>query len=277
MGDNKYQAQGSGLGLAITQKIVSLMKSTIQVSSQIGKGSIFWFDLELAETTRWLDIARLRSQGKIVGFHGNKQKILVVDDRWENRSILVSLLEPLGFEITEAENGREGLEKASKFHPDLIVTDLVMPLMDGFEMLQRIRASEQLSGIVAIASSASVFETNQYRSLTAGANEFLPKPIQAEILLEMLRSHLNLTWIYEQHENQIVSNQPHQTELPPNEILTQLYELVKKGDLDKVLTIAYQIEKSNGKYLYFAQEIIQLTENFQVKQLREKLQKYLKN
>ncbi|OWY69154.1 hybrid sensor histidine kinase/response regulator [cyanobacterium TDX16] len=277
VGDNKYQAQGSGLGLAITQKIVSLMKSTIQVSSQIGKGSIFWFDLELAETTRWLDIARLRSQGKIVGFHGNKQKILVVDDRWENRSILVSLLEPLGFEIAEAENGREGLEKASKFHPDLIVTDLVMPLMDGFEMLQRIRASEQLSGIVAIASSASVFETNQYRSLTAGANEFLPKPIQAEILLEMLRSHLNLTWIYEQHENQIVSNQPHQTELPPNEILTQLYELVKKGDLDKVLTIAYQIEKSNGKYLYFAQEIIQLTENFQVKQLREKLQKYLKN
>ncbi|MGL4619059.1 MAG: ATP-binding protein, partial [Chroococcidiopsis sp.] len=277
VGDRKYQAQGSGLGLAITQKIVSLMKSTIQVSSQIGKGSIFWFDLELTETTRWLDIARLRSQGKIVGFHGNKQKILVVDDRWENRSILISLLEPLGFEIAEAENGREGLEKAYKFHPDLIVTDLVMPLMDGFEMLQRIRASEQLSGIVAIASSASVFEPNQYRSLTAGADEFLPKPIQAEILLEMLRSHLNLTWIYEQHENQIVFSQPHQTELPPDEILTQLYELVKKGDLDKILTVAYQLEKLNGKYLYFAQEIIQLTESFQVRQLREKLQKYIKN
>ncbi|AFY86843.1 hybrid sensor histidine kinase/response regulator [Chroococcidiopsis thermalis] len=283
VGDNKYQAQGSGLGLAITQKIVSLMKSTIQVSSQIGKGSIFWFDLEVTETTRWLDIARLRSQGKIVGFHGNKQKILVVDDRWENRSVIVSLLEPIGFELVEAENGREGLEKAYKFHPDLIITDLVMPLMNGFELLQKIRVSEQLSGIVAIASSASVFETNQYRSLAAGADEFLPKPIQAEILLEMLRSHLKLTWIYEQQENQIVSSiqdyasQPHQTELPPDEILTQLYELVRKGDLDNILTVAYQLEKLSDRYLYFAQEIIQLTENFQVKQLREKLQKYIKN
>ncbi|MBD2306383.1 response regulator [Chroococcidiopsis sp. FACHB-1243] len=280
-GDNKYQAQGSGLGLAITQKIVSLMKSTIQVSSQIGKGSIFCFDLELTETTRWLDIARLRSQSKIVGFHGNKQKILVVDDRWENRSVLISLLEPIGFEIAEAENGREGLEKADKFHPDLIITDLVMPLMDGFEMLQRIRVSEQLSGIVAIASSASVFETNQYRSLTAGANEFLPKPIQAEVLLEMLRSHLNLTWIYEQQENQKLlaihdyASQLHQTELPPDDILTQLYELVKKGDLDKILTVAYQLEKLNDKYLYFAQQIVQLTESFQVKKLRQLLQKYL--
>ncbi|MGL5877155.1 MAG: hybrid sensor histidine kinase/response regulator, partial [Xenococcaceae cyanobacterium] len=68
-----------------------------------------------------------------------------------------------------------------------------------------------------------------------------------------------------------------QTELPPDEILTQLYELVKKGDLDKILTVAYQLEKLNGKYLYFAQEIIQLTESFQVRQLREKLQKYIKN
>lgn len=283
VGDNKYQAQGSGLGLAITQKIVSLMKSNIQVSSQIGKGSIFWFDLELTETTRWLDIARLRSQGKIVGFHGNKQRILVVDDRWENRSVIVSLLEPLGFEIVEAENGREGLEKADKFYPDLIITDLLMPLMNGFEMLQRIRASEQLSGIIAIASSASVFETNQYRSLTAGADEFLPKPVQAEILLEMLRSHLNLTWIYEQQENQIVSSiqnyasQHHQIGLPPEEILTQLYELVKKGDLDKILTVAYQLERLNGKYLYFAQEIIQLTESFQVKKLRQILQKYIED
>lgn len=283
VGSNKDRVQGTGLGLAITQKIVSMMKSNIQVSSQLGKGSIFWFDLEVTETTKWSDTARLKSQGKIVGFHGDKQKILVVDDRWENRSVIVSLLEPIGFELVEAENGREGLEKAYKFHPDLIITDLVMPLMNGFELLQKIRVSEQLSGIVAIASSASVFEANQYRSLTAGADEFLPKPIQAETLLEMLRSHLKLTWIYEQQENQIVSSiqdyasQPHQTELPPDEILTQLYELVRKGDLDKILTVAYQLEKLNDRYLYFAQEIIQLTESFQVKQLREKLQKYIKN
>ena len=283
VGENKYQAQGTGLGLTISQKIISLMNSKIQVASQLEKGSIFWFDLNLSEATKWSDTVRLKSQGKIIGFHGDKRKILVVDDRWENLSVLVSFLEPIGFEIAEASNGQEGLEKALQFHPNLIITDLVMPLMDGFKMLRQIRASEQLSGVIAIASSASVFETDQYRSLTAGADEFLPKPVQAETLLEMLRLHLKLTWIYEQQETktsraiQEYTSQSQQTELPPNEILIQLYELVKKGDLDEILTMTHQLEKSNSKYISFAQEIIQLTESFQVKQLREKLQKYIKN
>jgi signal transduction histidine kinase/FixJ family two-component response regulator len=279
--DNKYQAQGTGLGLTISQKIISLMNSKIQVSSQPEKGSVFWFDLDLLETTKWSDTARLKSQGKIIGFHGDKRKIMVVDDRWENRSVLVSLLEPIGFEIAEASNGREGLEKALQFYPNLIITDLVMPLMDGFEMLRQIRTLEQLSGVIAIASSASVFETDQYRSLTAGANEFLPKPIQAETLLEMLQMHLELSWIYGQKETKTTASIPEYTslsqelEIPPGEILDRLYELVKKGDLDEILTVAHQLEALNSKYISFAEEIIQLAEGFQVKKLRQTLQKYL--
>lgn len=247
VGENKYQAQGTGLGLTISQKIISLMNSKIQVASQLEKGSIFWFDLNLSEAIKWLDTVRLKSQSKIIGFHGDKRKILVVDDRWKSLSALVSFLEPIEFEIAEASNGQEGLEKALQFHPNLIITDLVMPLMDGFKMLCQIRASEQLSGVIAIASSANVFETDQYRSLTAGADEFLSKPVQAETLLEMLRLHLELTWIYEQQETktsrsiQEYTSQPQQTELPPNEIWIQLYELVKKGDLDEILTMTHQL------------------------------------
>jgi len=281
VGDNKYQAQGTGLGLTISQKIISLMNSKIQVTSQPEKGSIFWFDLELLEATKWSDTARLKSQGKIIGFHGDKRKILVVDDRWENRSVLVSLLKPIGFEIAEASNGREGLEKALQFYPNLIITDIVMPLMDGCEMLRQIRASEQLSEVIAIASSASAFETDRYRSLTAGANEFLPKPVQAETLLEMLRLHLELSWIYEHQETKLSlsiqesASQLQELELPSIEILNRLYELVKKGDLDEILTVAHQLEASNSKYMFFAREIIQLTESFQVKQLRKTLQNYI--
>jgi len=281
VGDNKYQAQGTGLGLTISQKIISLMNSKIQVTSQPEKGSIFWFDLEFLEATKWSDTARLKSQGKIIGFHGDKRKILVVDDRWENRSVLVSLLKPIGFEIAEASNGREGLEKALQFYPNLIITDIVMPLMDGCEMLRQIRASEQLSEVIAIASSASAFETDRYRSLTAGANEFLPKPVQAETLLEMLRLHLELSWIYEHQETKLSlsiqesASQLQELELPSIEILNRLYELVKKGDLDEILTVAHQLEASNSKYMFFAREIIQLTESFQVKQLRKTLQNYI--
>lgn len=279
--DNKYKAQGTGLGLTISQRIISLMNSQIQVASQPGKGSIFWFDLDLLEAVQWSDTARLKSQGKIVGFHGDKRKIMVVDDRWENRSVLVSLLEPIGFEIAEASNGREGLDKALQFSPNLIITDLVMPVMDGFEMLRRIRTSEQLAEIIAIASSASVFETDQYRSLTAGADEFLPKPIQAETLLEMLQMHLELSWIYEQKETKTTASSqeytslPQELEIPPDEILDRLYELVKKGDLDEILTVAHQLEALNSKYISFAEEIIQLAEGFQVKKLQQTLQKYL--
>jgi len=281
VGDNKYQVQGTGLGLTISQKIISLMNSQIYVASQPEKGSIFWFDLDLLEAPKWSDPARLKSQGKIIGFHGDKRKILVVDDRWENRSVLVNLLEPIGFEIAEVSNGREGLEKALQFDPNLIITDLVMPVMDGFEMLRQIRASEQLSGVIAIASSASVFETDQYRSLIAGADEFLPKPVQVETLLEMLRLHLELSWIYEQQETktsrsiQDYASQPQELELPSSEILERLYELVKKGDLDEIFTVAHQLEESNSKYIPFAQEIMQLTEGFQVKKLREILHRYL--
>jgi signal transduction histidine kinase/ActR/RegA family two-component response regulator len=198
VGDSYRRAEGTGLGLAISQKIMQMMGSTIQVKSKLGEGSVFWFDVDLETTQEWLETLRVVSAGTIVGFRGNKQKILVVDDRWENRSVLFNLLAPLGFQLAEASDGREGLEKATEFNPDLIITDLVMPVMDGFEMIRKIRKSPHLHNVAIITSSASVFETDQYKSIDAGANEFLPKPVEAEALLEMLRIHLDLEWIYEQ-------------------------------------------------------------------------------
>ena len=83
---------------------------------------------------------------------GESPKILAVDDNWENRSVLVDLLSPLGFEIVEASNGREGLAKAQEFQPDAIITDLIMPEMDGFELIRRIRQSPLLKDTVIIAT-----------------------------------------------------------------------------------------------------------------------------
>ncbi len=290
LGDSNSQAQGTGLGLAICQKILALMNSRIQVTSQPGKGSRFWFDLELpaVEVADLSQSARGFHQGTIVGFKGEKRKILVVDDHWGNRSVIVNLLEPLGFEIVEATDGQEGLNKAAEFHPDLIVVDLVMPVMGGFELICRLRQLPQLQDAAIIASSASVFEAYQSRSFAAGANEFLPKPISADSLLEILQSRLNLEWVYEAEEKDRTEQEESSPNLsgstlqasekilpPPTDILAHLHTEAEKGDLDEILKEAKKLEQLEKKFIPFAQELSRLAGSFQVKQLQSFIQQYI--
>ncbi|MEN8444888.1 MAG: ATP-binding protein, partial [Cyanobacteria bacterium J06555_13] len=124
--DARSKREGTGLGLAISQQIVGLMGSHIQLQSQLGRGSTFSFTLDLALPSSEMEIAQIAAPA-IVGYKGDRKSILVVDDRWENRSVLVNLLEPLGFTLMEAENGQVGLAKALMDVPNLVITDLVMP------------------------------------------------------------------------------------------------------------------------------------------------------
>ncbi|MEN9520064.1 MAG: hypothetical protein RLZZ381_2652 [Cyanobacteriota bacterium] len=282
VGDTAKMTEGTGLGLAISQKIIQMMNSTIEVQSQRDRGSIFWCDVELPEATEWADTNRIGTNGKIVSYNGQIRKILVVDDRWENRSVLVNLLQPIGFEVIEANNGREGLDKALSITPDLIITDLVMPVMDGFEMMRQLRKSPQLQNIVLVTSSASVFEIDRNKSINAGADEFLPKPVQAEALLEMLQVHLQLQWIYEEIDvnltSHIVLNAPQTKEdiIPPASAkLSQLYDLAKQGSLDEIQEIAEQLKQLDSSFHSFAQELLDLSASFQIKQLQEFIEQHL--
>jgi CheY-like chemotaxis protein len=289
VGDLNNQAQGTGLGLAISQRILALMKGQIQVASQGGEGSIFWFDLEFPEVLDWNQSARVSQRGTIIGVEGKKRKILVVDDRWENRSVALHLLQPLGFEVQEAMNGQEGIEKAAEYRPDLIIADLVMPIMDGFELIRRLRSDPVLQDTYIIASSASVFEAEQCASIAAGANEFLPKPISADGLLEMIRSLLDLKWIYEidggdqeSMEKNSLSGTSAETFqsadaiiIPSPETLEQLYSHAKKGDLDSIVEEASHLAQMEARFRPFAQELCRLADNFQVKQLQQFIQQYL--
>jgi CheY-like chemotaxis protein len=275
VGDTKKQAEGTGLGLAITHKIVSLMQSEIQVQSILGKGSTFTFELYLPEAENWAIAARAMPKGVIQGYKGSKRRILVVDDFWENRSVLVNLLEPIGFEMFEASNGLEGIEQALKISPDLIITDLAMPVMDGFELLQKIRLHPQLQNQIVLVSSASVFESDRHKSLDAGGNDFLPKPVQAEILLELLEKHLQLDWIYDTDntDNQKPEVVLGEIQPPETEILHQLFELAQDGELDGIIEFAGQLQ--DGNTAAFTQELIRFAEACQVKELRAFIQQYL--
>ncbi|MGK7905230.1 MAG: ATP-binding protein [Hormoscilla sp.] len=283
VGSSDRKQQGTGLGLAISRKIVEMMGSSLEVSSTPGEGSVFWMDLQLPIAEAWIESAKVVKQGKIIGFNGSKRKILVVDDRWENQAVLFNLLDPIGFEIVEANNGQEGLSKAAEFQPDLIITDLVMPVMDGFEMMRRLRQSPQFQDVAIIASSASVFATDQHKSLDAGALDFLPKPVQAESLLEMLRVHLELEWVYE-HSDAVakeddsipVASTVQETIVPPPASeLTLLYDLAMKGYLNDIQKQAGIIIKMDAKYVPFANKISQLAGDFEIEQIMDLLEKYL--
>jgi signal transduction histidine kinase/DNA-binding NarL/FixJ family response regulator len=282
VGDSQRQGEGTGLGLAISQKILQMMDSSIQVKSQLGAGSTFWLDLDLPEASDWANTATIAKRGKIMGYQGNQQKILVVDDKWENCSVIVNLLQNLGFEMTEAKNGQEGLEKAAKFKFDLIITDLVMPVLDGFEMMRRLRHSPEYKDVVIIASSASVFATDQHKSLEGGANDFLSKPVQAEELFEMLQKHLEIQWIYEEGKKEEIITIPVSAAsssvsfslvAPPKEEIEMLFELAMRGNMKGILERCEHLEK-NEQFVSFAFELRQLAKNYQVKKIKELMALY---
>ncbi|WP_333030464.1 MULTISPECIES: ATP-binding protein [unclassified Microcoleus] len=271
--------EGSGLGLAISQKIVQMMGRTINVKSQPGLGSIFMVDLDLLKLPELAAFSSNMNPRNIVGIIGRQPIILIVDDKWENRSVLSNLLSPIGFKIIEAKNGQEGLEKA-KSQPDLIITDLVMPVLDGFEMIRRIRANNEFKNVVIIVTSASVFEADKCQSLQAGCDDFMPKPVQVEILLEKLEKHLQIEWAYEE-EKAVVNSSPLPSPspspslvAPPEPEIEALYDLAMKGHLQGIIKLSASIEQMDEKFAPFANKLRELSKGFQEKALKEFINQY---
>ena len=200
-GDRRHQRGGSGLGLAISRNLLKLMKSDLHVKSTPGQGTTFWFDLPLAEVAGW--VAPPTAQDRpIIGIAGPAPAILVVDDNDSNRAVVVNLLAPLGFRIIEAGDGQTGLARANEQQPDAVITDLVMPEMDGLELIRLIRQSPSLKDIVVIAISASAYEEDRQRSLDAGSDAFIRKPVAADALFAELQQRLGLTWVYADESRQ---------------------------------------------------------------------------
>ncbi len=288
VGNSKRQAEGTGLGLAISKQIIQMMGSTIQVKSLLGIGSIFWIDLDFPEAKEWADSATIVESGKIIGVASRKPKILVIDDKWENRSVIVNLIEKIGFEMVEATNGQEGLDKAAEFKPDLIITDLVMPVLDGFEMTRRIRQSPELKDVIIIVSSASVFKTDQHKSLEAGANDFIPKPVQIHELLQKLQKYLELEWIYEETRTPKPAEESQDRKVtlpksqipngkwvtPPPEEIELLFDLAMRGNLKGIVKQTVKLEQIDEKVVPFATHLRQLANNFQEKEILEFISQY---
>jgi signal transduction histidine kinase/DNA-binding NarL/FixJ family response regulator len=279
VGDRQRQTEGTGLGLAISQRIVQLMGGEIQVKSQLGVGSDFFFTVELPTATDWVQQNSVDQGKQIVGYNGAPRRILVVDDRWENRSVLGNLLEPLGFLLSEAENGQQGLEKMRQTQFDLVITDIAMPIMDGFEMLKQVRNSNDLQHQKIIVSSASVAQADREMALKAGGDGFLAKPVEARELFNLLSTYLELQWNYEDAgKTSPLAEQPPATAqvvLPPREKLAELLELAQQANLPALRQQVEQLSHSDYRYGSFVTPILQLAKQFRAEEIEDLLEHYL--
>jgi PAS domain S-box-containing protein len=228
---------GTGLGLAITRQLVMMMGGTISLDSTPGEGSAFTVELPVrvvtaSKSTTWAS----GSTENIVGYRpdGRPYTILVVDDRGDNRNLIRDLLEPRGFDILQAESGPAAIQAVMDQSPDLILMDLLMPGIDGYETTRQIRRMKGQRQLPIIAVSAGISEEIIENSRTAGCDDFLDKPILLDRLLRKLTHHLLLQVTAGPTADEAATVQPvdiPELILPPREILEQLDFSAKTGDI----------------------------------------------
>ncbi|OQW93802.1 MAG: hypothetical protein BWK79_09260, partial [Beggiatoa sp. IS2] len=305
---NYQGVEGAGLGLPIARKLVEMMGGQLQVNSTLGVGSTF--TVEITVQSEVLLGAKTELE-RVIGFkiapsspfareraisllekdsaHGSpilkehELKILVIDDQWQDRSVLVKILKPLGFNLVEAGDGQEALTLARQIRPEVIFVDLVMTEMSGLECTQRLRQELKLEDSIIIALSAHVIAQVQQQSLAAGCNAFLGKPIDIHQLLYLLAFHCHLEWVHSHSlEEEITPYFPTSSLSPQPELIgpsveqaQTLYELVKLGDVQVLVSEAQKLAQFDARLQPFTQEICQLSKNFRMRKLEEFIKKFI--
>ncbi|MGI9537036.1 MAG: transporter substrate-binding domain-containing protein [Desulfocapsaceae bacterium] len=193
--------QGSGLGIPISQKFVQMMGGELTVKSEVGKGTIFRFDVQV-DIVDGAEQTIAESELRVIGVESGQQdyRLLVVEDNEPSRKLLVTLLKKIGFEVFDAADGLEAVEAWKKYHPHLIWMDLRMPVLDGYEATERIRSlmkdDPAAVDTKVIALTASAFEENKSRAFESGCNDFVRKPFRESEIFKIMNEHLGVRYVY---------------------------------------------------------------------------------
>ena len=209
--------------------------------------------------------------------------ILVVDDKPENRAVLRDMLTELGFPVIEAANGTEALDKVRERKPQVVMTDLVMPTMHGFKLIEQLRAEGYQD--VIITFSASVFGSDEQRSLQIGSDAFIKKPVNFDQLTDTLEALLDLEWIYEQApetepdapegEDKESSSSALPPAVPPKEVIADLLEDAEIGDMYALEEKAAELQLKDQTLAPFATELQELAQNYEIPKIRQWLESLL--
>ncbi|MEG4531701.1 AAA family ATPase [Microcoleus sp. D2_18a_D3] len=282
--------QGTGLGLTIARSFVQLMGGEMTVSSRAGGGTIFKFDIKV-NAVESADRQREQPTRRVIAIAPNqpRYRILIADDAFESRQLLLKLLSAIGFEVYEAKNGREAIEKWEQYSPHLIFMDMRMPVMDGYEATKQIKEgnhrgiapteNEDFVGVVPpclpqtaiIAITASSFEEEKAVILSTGCDDFIRKPFREANIFDALHKHIGVQFVFEElnaapsfTENEVdVLTKTAFSELPP-ELVANLQQAISNLDLEQMQTVISQIREINQP---LARASAACIKNFQYEQL----------
>jgi signal transduction histidine kinase len=271
--------EGTGLGLPISRKFVRLMGGDLTAAGTQGRGSVFGFTIEVmpaAPDARQSSRTVRRAIGLAPG--QPRYRILVVDDKPDNRYLLIKMLAPLGFTVQEAAGGPEAIAIWESWEPHLIWMDIRMPGMDGYETTRRIKAAAKGRATVIIALTASVLDEERAATLAAGCDDFANKPFREHHILELISRHLGAQFIYQDESLAAVlenaqTDQPgsrstkdleaHLAAMPPD-WLTALHQAAIDLDPDAMLALVDPLCVSHPS---LAEALTRLINNFQFDEL----------
>jgi signal transduction histidine kinase/DNA-binding NarL/FixJ family response regulator len=269
-GQHRRRVEGTGLGLTITRRLLEAMGGRLEVTSHPDTGSVFAFELGLE---RHADAGAPARAARITGYAGPRRRVLIADDEQTNRTLLIKLLGDLGFETDEAGNGAEALKAVGVRRPDIVITDLAMPVMDGLAVARALRRDPATRALPVLAVSASASDYTREEAMNAGCSDFLPKPIRSAELLERLRAMLDLEWTLAG----AASIEPAGGGSPLADAridaahAAELYDLAMKGEVKALIARAEaaMVADPAGAALY--EELRRLARGFDMKAVRRRL------
>ncbi len=231
-------SEGTGLGLSISRQYVQMMGGDIQVRSEFGHGSTFQFEVPCIVVDA-SEMPAMEATRSIVGLAPGQptHKILIAEDEPYSAELMIQILEPLGFEVKQVSNGQDAVEAVQQDRPDLIFMDMRMPILDGYEATQQIKALPDTEQLVIIALTASAFEHEREAILAMGCDDFIRKPSQAQEILVKLGEHLDVSYVY---EDETIAEGELET-LPPSLTAAQLMSL-PTNDLHRLEQAARSID-----------------------------------
>ncbi len=264
---------GTGLGLAISREFVRMMGGDITVRSVVNQGSCFSFSIDLEELEESL-IEPKDEQLQVIGIRPSNKayyRALIADDVEDNRKILAHMLRAAGFQTDEAANGREAIDQYLKGAPDLILMDMRMPEIDGFEAIRRIKdlesATETKNRTPIIAVTASAFDFDRKMIMETGADAYIGKPFRENELFRIIASVLNIDFIYSNtlHPDTASTTPSNATALSedattsiaelPEELVERLRLAITNADLDLVIELCEEVEKHDAKFAAAARKM----------------------
>lgn len=288
----KYE--GTGLGLSITKRLVEMMKGKISLDSQFGYGStfeVFLPQIKIATNDSNLvreEVKQYDAKGTVKDISFNGEKILIVDDSGLNRKLLIGMFKNQNLTIFEAENGKDAIAKIHDIKPDIVLMDLRMPIMNGYEAAREIRKLDGFAQLPLLAMTASAFKDEEQAILAAGFDDIIIKPIkiydlQSRVAFYLTGGNQNASEIKDNSSDKLANEDP----IIPAEILEELKskflsqwsEAISRQEIDLIIQFAKDLEGYNSKHLIpqitrYCNQVLQYCESFEIDNLNKTLSKF---